>query len=70
MLVLAIAAGLVAGSYLDPVLARLGFSESLIEEVRLRDIPFWFTFMAAGHWWGWPAVSSSKTCAACFPAQR
>jgi surface polysaccharide O-acyltransferase-like enzyme len=48
VLVLAIAAGLVAGSYLDPVLARLGFSESLIEEVRLRDIPFWFTFMAAG----------------------
>jgi surface polysaccharide O-acyltransferase-like enzyme len=48
VLVLAIMAGLVAGSYLDPVLARLGFSESLIEEVRLRDIPFWFAFMAAG----------------------
>ena len=48
VLVLAIAAGLVAGSYLDPVLARFGFSESLIEEVRLRDIPFWFSFMAAG----------------------
>jgi peptidoglycan/LPS O-acetylase OafA/YrhL len=48
MLVLAIVAGLVAGSYLDPVLARFGFSESLIEEVRLRDIPFWFSFMAAG----------------------
>ena len=48
MLVLAIPAGLVVGSYLDPVLARFGFSETLIEEVRLRDIPFWFSFMAAG----------------------
>lgn len=48
LLILAIVAGLVAGSYLDPVLARSGFSESLIEEVRLRDIPFWFSFMAAG----------------------
>ena len=48
VLVLTIVAGLVAGSYLDPVLARFGFSESLIEEVRLRDIPFWFSFMAAG----------------------
>lgn len=48
LLALAIAAGLIAGSYVDPALARLGFSESLIEEVRLRDIPFEFSFMAAG----------------------
>jgi surface polysaccharide O-acyltransferase-like enzyme len=47
-LILAIGAGLVAGSYLDPTLSRLGFSDALIEEVRMRDIPFWFTFMAAG----------------------
>jgi len=46
--VLAIAAGLIAGSYLDPALARFGLSDSLIEEVRIRDIPFWFSFMAAG----------------------
>jgi surface polysaccharide O-acyltransferase-like enzyme len=48
ILLLAIAAGLIAGSYLDPALARFGVSESLIEEVRIRDIPFWFAFMAAG----------------------
>lgn len=48
--VLAIAAGfgIVAGSYLDPLLARNGVSDALIEEARLRDIPFWFTFMAIG----------------------
>jgi surface polysaccharide O-acyltransferase-like enzyme len=48
LLILAIGAGLMAGSYLDPALTRLGFSEALIEEVRMRDIPFWFAFMAAG----------------------
>ena len=48
VLVLAIAAGLIVGSYLDPALARFGLSVSLIEEVRIRDIPFWFSFMAAG----------------------
>ncbi|OQW54202.1 MAG: hypothetical protein A4S14_01860 [Proteobacteria bacterium SG_bin9] len=48
--VLAIAAGfgLVTGCYLDPLLARNGISEALIEEARLRDIPFWFAFMAIG----------------------
>jgi surface polysaccharide O-acyltransferase-like enzyme len=48
VLTLAIMASLVAGSYLDPALARFGLPESLIEEFRLRDIPFWFSFMAAG----------------------
>jgi surface polysaccharide O-acyltransferase-like enzyme len=47
-LTLAIGAGLIAGSYLDPTLSRFGFSDSVIEEVRMRDIPFWFSFMAAG----------------------
>jgi fucose 4-O-acetylase-like acetyltransferase len=47
-LILAIGAGLIAGSYLDPTLSRLGLSDALIEEVRMRDIPFWFSFMAAG----------------------
>jgi surface polysaccharide O-acyltransferase-like enzyme len=47
-LALAILVGLIAGSYLDPLLAQLGTPESLIEEVRLRDIPFWFAFMALG----------------------
>ncbi len=44
----AIAFGLTVGAYLDPALSRFGLSDSLIEEVRLRDIPFWFSFMAAG----------------------
>jgi peptidoglycan/LPS O-acetylase OafA/YrhL len=48
LLVLSIAFGLIAGSYLDPLLSRLGFSDSLVEEVRMRDLPFWFSFMALG----------------------
>ena len=48
LLLLAIALGLIAGSYLDPLLLRLGFSDSVVEEVRMRDIPFWFSFMAIG----------------------
>lgn len=47
-LIFAIGAGLIFGSYLDPTLSRLGFSDSLIDEVRMRDIPFWFSFMATG----------------------
>jgi surface polysaccharide O-acyltransferase-like enzyme len=48
LLLLAIAFGLTVGSYLDPLLSHLRFSESLIEEVRMRDIPFWFSFVALG----------------------
>jgi fucose 4-O-acetylase-like acetyltransferase len=48
LLALAIGFGLVAGSYLDPLLFRLGFAESFVDEVRMRDIPFWFSFMALG----------------------
>lgn len=40
--------GIVAGSYLDPVLARNDVSDALIEEARLRNILFWFAFMAIG----------------------
>jgi fucose 4-O-acetylase-like acetyltransferase len=47
-LLLAILLGLTVGSYLDPLAFRLGFGESLVEEVRVRDIPFWFAFMALG----------------------
>jgi peptidoglycan/LPS O-acetylase OafA/YrhL len=43
-----IVAGLVAGSYLDPLLARLHASDAAIEEARLRDVPFWFSFVALG----------------------
>lgn len=48
ILLLAIMVGLIIGSYIDPLLDRLGASPSLIQEVRLRDIPFWFCFVALG----------------------
>lgn len=48
ILLLAITVGLIVGSYIDPLLDRLGASPSLIQEVRLRDIPFWFCFVALG----------------------
>ena len=48
LLVLAIGGGLLAGSYLDPALSRLGASDALLDEVRMRDIPFWFAFAALG----------------------
>jgi fucose 4-O-acetylase-like acetyltransferase len=47
-LLISIALGLIVGSYLDPLLARLGYSDAFIEEVRMRDVPFWFSFMAIG----------------------
>jgi len=47
-LVVAIGFGLLTGAYLDPLLAKLDVSPSLIEEVRMRDIPFWFAFLAVG----------------------
>ncbi|MGN6308792.1 MAG: acyltransferase family protein [Xanthobacteraceae bacterium] len=48
ILLLAITTGLIVGSYIDPLLDRFGASPSLIQEVRLRDIPFWFCFVALG----------------------
>jgi surface polysaccharide O-acyltransferase-like enzyme len=48
LLLIAIGIGLTVGAYLDPLLARLHVSESLIQEVRMRDIPFWFGFAAVG----------------------
>jgi surface polysaccharide O-acyltransferase-like enzyme len=48
VLALAVLFGVLAGSYLDPLLTRLGVSDALIEEARLRDLPFWFAFMALG----------------------
>ncbi|XSC44914.1 acyltransferase family protein [Bradyrhizobium sp. RDT10] len=35
-------------SYLDPAISRLGASDALLDEVRMRDIPFWFSFVALG----------------------
>jgi surface polysaccharide O-acyltransferase-like enzyme len=48
LLMLAIAIGLTVGSYLDPLMNHLGFPNSLVEEVRLRDIPFWLSFASLG----------------------
>ena len=45
---LAIVIGLAAGAYLDPLLQRHGVSSGFVEEVRMRDIPFWFAFVALG----------------------
>ena len=48
LLALSIGCGLLAGSYLDPALSRLGVSDALLDEIRMRDIPFWFSFVALG----------------------
>jgi fucose 4-O-acetylase-like acetyltransferase len=48
LMLLSIALGLTVGSYLDPLLLRLRVSAPLVEEVRMRDIPFWFCFVALG----------------------
>jgi len=48
LLLLAIGFGLVAGAYLDPLLAKIGVTNDVIEEARLRDLPYWFAFMALG----------------------
>ena len=48
LLVLSIGCGLLAGSYLDPAISELGASNGLLDEVRMRDIPFWFCFVALG----------------------
>jgi fucose 4-O-acetylase-like acetyltransferase len=48
LLLLATGFGLVAGAYLDPLLSKIGVTNDAIEEARLRDLPFWFAFMALG----------------------
>lgn len=48
LLILSIGCGLLAGSYLDPAMSRLGASDALLDEVRMRNIPFWFAFVALG----------------------
>lgn len=48
LLALSIVFGLITGSYIDPLLTHAGFTDSFIQEVRLRNIPFWFCFAALG----------------------
>ena len=45
---LSIILGLAVGAYLDPLLQRFGLAAPLISEARMRDLPFWFGFMAVG----------------------
>src|ERR1700732_5067977 len=59
LLLLSIVLVLAVGSYLDPLLYRLGYPDSLIEEVRMRDIPFWFSFTALGALIGLSGTPSS-----------
>jgi surface polysaccharide O-acyltransferase-like enzyme len=59
LLLLAIGLGLIAGSYLDPLLSRLGYPDSVVEEIRMRDIPFWFSFVALGALIGISGTGSS-----------
>lgn len=59
VLALAVLLGLLAGSYFDPLLNRAGASNALIEEARLRDLPFWFAFMALGMLVGTTGVDRS-----------
>ena len=56
LLLIATGVGLIAGAYLDPLLARLQVADSVIQEVRMRDIPFWFGFAALGALAGMPGV--------------
>ncbi len=48
LLIFSIGCGLLAGAYLDPAMSRLGASDALLDEIRMRDIPFWFSFVALG----------------------
>jgi peptidoglycan/LPS O-acetylase OafA/YrhL len=48
LLALSIIIGLFSGAYLDPLLQHFGVSDALVEEARMRDVPFWFAFAAAG----------------------
>jgi surface polysaccharide O-acyltransferase-like enzyme len=60
-LTLAMMVGLMVGSYLDPLLFNFGVSASLVEEFRLRDIPFWFGFAAFGGLVAMPGVRAALT---------
>ena len=48
LLILAIGCGLFAGGYLEPAHVQARASDALIDEFRMRDIPFWFSFVALG----------------------
>ncbi len=69
LLALSILIGIVAGSYIDPLLLHRGFSESFVQEVRLRDIPFWFSFVALGSACGEPQARGWRSAIAGFSSR-
>ena len=48
LLSIAIIVGLTIGAYIDPLMQYFGAPNYIIEEARLRDVPFWFAFAATG----------------------
>jgi surface polysaccharide O-acyltransferase-like enzyme len=58
-LLIAIAVALMAGSYLDPLLFHFDVSAARVEEVRMRDIPFWFGFASLGALVAMPGVRTA-----------
>ncbi len=48
LLMAAILVGLTFGAYLDPLVQRMGLLPGVVEEIRMRDVPFWFGFAAIG----------------------
>jgi peptidoglycan/LPS O-acetylase OafA/YrhL len=48
LLIMSIFFGLVVGAYLRPALRQWGLPDALLDEIGMRDIPFWFGFMALG----------------------
>lgn len=82
LLMLAVPVGLTFGAYIDPLLQRFGVTESVIQEVRLRDLPFWFSFMAVGalaglfradhmfRAWRYPLAAAAAAAYAVYAAGR
>jgi surface polysaccharide O-acyltransferase-like enzyme len=48
LLSIAMIAGLTIGAYINPLMQHFGVPNHIIEEVRIRDVPFWFAFAATG----------------------
>ena len=48
VLMVTILVGLAFGAYLDPLAQRAGLAPGVVEEIRMRDVPFWFGFVAIG----------------------
>ncbi len=69
VLILAIAAGLVTGSYLDPALARVGLADSWSRKSASATFLSGSRSWPQGLWRRWPAISPSPACAPFSAAQ-